>query len=73
MAYGIRVIDPVSPPLEHMIETSSGDEVLGAALRDLLDKIIALSSDDGLPAVSPSQLLEHYRFLCTRWRDLTER
>jgi len=74
IAYGIRVVDPISPPLEHMIETACGDEVLVLALRDLLDKVAALGSDEyWLRPASPSQLLEHYRFLCARWRDLSER
>lgn len=70
LAYGIRAIDPVSPPVEKMISNVHEDEPLKMTLTSLLEKINeASSTGKRLGHWTPSQLLDEYRFLCTRWRD----
>jgi len=64
LAYRVRIIDPVSPPIEYMLN-SVCDEALSASLNRTL---IALS-DPALNGLTPEQMLEEYRFLVGRWRD----
>jgi len=70
LAYSIRVVDPISPPIEYMIQTIADDEILKSALRTLLDQVSEITSmGNSLHLRKPSQLIDEYRFLCARWRD----
>jgi hypothetical protein len=66
LAYGIRIVDPVSPPPEYMLRGDL-DESLAAGIRGVLEEMHTLSrslrGDDTL------NLLNEYRFLCGRWKD----
>lgn len=64
LAYRIRIIDPVSPPIEHMLN-SKCDEALSASLNRTLMAI----NDPALGDLTPEQLLGEYRFLVGRWLD----
>ena len=71
IAYGIRVLDPVSPPLEYMIKTGEKHLKLKKAMSSYLEKIesISLKNWDLLDS-DPNRLLDEYRYFCTRWREL---
>jgi hypothetical protein len=69
LAYGMRVVDPISPPIEYMIDETD-DENLKAALTSLLIKVNGITPTGLNPEHhSPSHLLAEYRFLSTRWRE----
>jgi len=69
-AYGIRVVDPISPPIEYMIQTILDDEGLKSALGTLLDQVNEITpKGNSLNLQKPSQLFKEYQFLCARWRD----
>lgn len=71
IAYGLRVLDPSSPPVEYMIKTCTGDLNLQKAISSYLDKIDLMSLNNfDLLNSDPKQLLEEYRYYCSRWRDL---
>jgi len=71
LAYGLRVLDPSSPPLEHMIKTSQENTTLQKALENYLKKTEAISINNiDLFNYDPEQLLKEYRFICSRWREL---
>lgn len=67
LAYGIRVVDPESPPIEYMTQRVVDEEALKSALTSLLERINEVTPTGGGP--NSSQLLNEYRFLCARWRD----
>ena len=71
IAYGVRVLDPISPPLEYMIKTSEKHPKLQKAMSNYLEKIqsISLNNWDLLDS-DPDRLLDEYRYFCTRWREL---
>jgi hypothetical protein len=70
LAYCVRVVDPVSPPIEYMLERTAGDEALKMALASLLARLGEFTPTGRNPnRWNPSQLLAEYRFLCARWRD----
>lgn len=64
-AYGIRVVSPDLPPPELIY--GCGDEALASLSQDL---ILKLDSPGGAPSFSADRLLDEYRYLCSRWRDL---
>jgi len=67
LAYGIRIVDPVSPPPEYMLK-STHDEGLKQGLLQHMAKIATAGEledqSDGAP-----RILEEYRYLVGRWRD----
>jgi len=69
IAYGILVIDPASPPVEHMMSTLSEGSALWKALQDLKDKFQSLhvSDFDATGQRPAADLYNHYRFLSKRW------
>lgn len=69
IAYGIMIIDPVSPPIEHMMATVSRNSPLWRALQDLKDKLPNLHvSDFNVADRRPAtDLYNQYRFLRKRW------
>ncbi len=67
LAYGIRIVDPVSPPPEYMLRDEL-DESLASGLRGVLVEMPVLTKG-GQGVDGPSSLLREYRFLCRRWRD----
>jgi len=71
IAYGVRVLDPVSPPLEYMIKTGEKHSKLQKAMSSYLEKIesISLKNWEFLDS-DPNRLLDEYRYFCTRWREL---
>ena len=72
VAYGITVIDPESPPLEHMLSTSREGTALHRAIKDLLRRMPNLSvifKVNQIGVYSAVNLYGNYRFLCKRWRD----
>ena len=71
IAYGVRVLDPISPPLEYMIKTSEKNPRLQKAMSNYLEKTesISLNNWDLLDS-DPDRLLDEYRYFCTRWREL---
>jgi len=71
IAYGVRVLDPVSPPLEYMIKTGEKHSKLQQAMSSYLEKIesISLKNWEFLDS-DPNRLLDEYRYFCTRWREL---
>lgn len=71
IAYGVRVLDPVSPPLEYMIKTGEKQPKLQKAMSNYLEKIesISLKNWDLLDS-DPNRLLDEYRYFCSRWREL---
>jgi len=71
IAYGVRVLDPISPPLEYMIKTSEKNPRLQKAMSNYLEKTesISLNNWDLLDS-DPERLLDEYRYFCTRWREL---
>jgi len=69
LAYGMRVVDPASPPIEYMIEETD-DETLKTALTSLLIRVNGVTPTGRNPDhCSPSQLLSEYRFLSARWTE----
>ena len=67
LAYGVRIVDPVSPPPEYMLRNTV-DAALSEGLKQLLEKMSELSSGNEPNGGAP-RLLEEYRYLCGRWRD----
>jgi len=65
LAYGIRVVDSVTPPPELIFQC--GDEVLCSLSSDLMKKIISVQEDSEYHI---DRLLDEYRYLCSRWRDI---
>jgi len=65
LAYGIRVVSPDLPPPE--LIHGCGDDALDSLSLDLIAK---LDSSRGEAGVSAERLLDEYRYLCSRWRDL---
>ena len=71
IAYGVRVLDPVSPPLEHMIKTGDKHVKLQKAMISYLEKIESISLKNwDLVDSDPNRLLDEYRYFCNRWREL---
>ena len=67
LAYGIRIVDPESPPPEYMLSTPI-EHPLESGLRGLLGNMADLADGHGHPEGAP-RLLDEYRFLYGRWRD----
>jgi len=69
IAYGILVIDPSSPPVEHMMATVVPNSALWRALQDLKGKLpnLHVSDFDVAGSRPAADLYNHYRFLCERW------
>ena len=71
IAYGLRLLDPESPPPEYMIKTCHGEPELATALERHLEKIEEAASDmweDDLGIAS--RLYDEYRYYVNRWRNL---
>ena len=71
IAYGLRLLDPESPPPEYMIKTCSNEPDLAKVLRRHLEKLIDTASygwkdEPG----SITRLYEEYRYYVKRWRNL---
>jgi hypothetical protein len=67
LAYGIRIVDPDSPPPEYVIANCS-DVSLVSAFEGIQEKMLDLSFR--LDATQNArQVLDEYRFLCSRWKD----
>jgi len=67
LAYGIRIIDPDSPPPEYVLKDPV-DKSLTYGFKGILDKMDDLTEKNGQPQ-DASRVLEEYRFLCRRWKD----
>ena len=67
LAYGIRIVDPDSPPPEYIIANCS-DESLVTAFVNILEKMLDLAQRNERGLLAP-KILEEYRFLCRRWKD----
>ncbi|MFH1180772.1 MAG: hypothetical protein V1710_10455, partial [Candidatus Bathyarchaeota archaeon] len=71
IAYGLRLLDPESPPPEYMIKKCSGEPMLATALERHLEKIeeaaAYLWEDD--PGAA-TRLYDEYRYYVNRWRNL---
>jgi len=68
LAYGIRIVDPESPPPEYML-TDLDDSALAFALTELMEKMFELVERPvNGRGLSASRVLEEYRFLCRRWK-----
>lgn len=70
IAYGMRLIDPSSPPPEFMIKTIEENSALHTQLNRYLDKLE--ESHDWLWKDDPgiiSTMLSEYRFLVKRWEE----
>ena len=70
IAYGLRFLDPESPPPEYMIETCKNNPSLETALKRHIDKLMDTASygweeEDG----QVTRLYEEYRYYVTRWRN----
>ena len=71
IAYGLRILDPVSPPLELMMKSCDEDPSLRVALGRYLEKINSLSLNNwDLFDFNTVRMLEEYRYYSSRWRDL---
>jgi len=71
IAYGLRILDPISPPLELMINNCGRDMSLKVALERYLEKIKSLSLHNwDLFEFNTFRMHEEYRYYCSRWRDL---
>lgn len=68
LAYGIRIVDPNSPPPEYAVRNSS-DPSLVSGFRSVLDKMAELADGNVISTRTPAKVLEEYRFLCRRWKD----
>jgi hypothetical protein len=66
LAYGLRIIDPDSPPPEYMISNNQVSTFLSLA-RNVVEKMKKLS--EGSTDYSPQRVLEDYRYLCGRWNN----
>jgi hypothetical protein len=67
LAYGIRIVDPDSPPPEYMLRCQI-QRSLESGLRGLLVRMEELAEGYDHVKGAP-KVLEEYRFLCGRWRD----
>ena len=66
LAYGIRIIDPDSPPPEYMLrEVEKGS--FPVLVRNMIKKMNSLC--DNPLENNPQGVLDDYRFLCSRWRE----
>ncbi|MBS7619332.1 hypothetical protein KEJ21_01605 [Candidatus Bathyarchaeota archaeon] len=68
LAYGIRIVEPGSSPPEYILRNFN-DKSLVTGLNMLLERIEVLA-DRVSPYDDSSKVLEDYRFLCRRWRDV---
>jgi hypothetical protein len=71
IAYGLRLLDPESPPPEYMIKTCGNDSALATVLRRHLEKLIDTASfgwEDEPGSIT--RLYEEYRYYVKRWRNL---
>ena len=71
IAYGLRLLDPDSPPPEYMIRTCKDEPQLATALKRHLEKLeeaaeYGWKDDPG----TASRLFDEYRYYVTRWRTL---
>jgi hypothetical protein len=69
ISYGLRLLDPDSPPIEYMISTCSDDLSLGKVLESYLAKLEDASEylwEEDITLAS--SLYEEYRYYITRWR-----
>jgi hypothetical protein len=67
LAYGIRIVDPDSPPPEYVIKNQD-DESLVIGFKKILEKMTDIAQRiDG--AEWAPKVLDEYRFLCTRLKD----
>lgn len=67
LAYGIRIVDPDSPPPEYVVKNSP-DQSLVSGFKGIIDKMADLA-DGHLTSYRPTGILGEYRFLCRRWKD----
>lgn len=67
LAYGIRVVSPELPPPELIF--GCGDKTVDSLALDLIRKLD--SSIAGLD-LNTGRLLDEYRYLCSRWKDVDE-
>lgn len=67
LAYGIRIVDPDSPPPEYIV-TNCTNKSLVAAFEVIQEKMIDLAQSQQGGQWAP-KILEEYRFLCGRWKD----
>jgi hypothetical protein len=67
LAYGIRIIDPDSPPPEYVLKKLV-DQSLTEGFKSILDKMDDLKETNNRSQGAP-RVLEEYRFLCGRWKD----
>jgi len=67
LAYGIRIVDPDSPPPEYM-KRSSHDQLMVDSLEKLIAKMTDLADGEST-SLKPPRILEEYRFLYKRWKD----
>ena len=67
LAYGIRIIDPVSPPPEFVIKNDADDSLV-AGFRRILEKMFEVYQKHDDTEFAP-KVLDEYRFLCMRWKD----
>jgi hypothetical protein len=67
LAYGIRIIDPDSPPPEYVMRKSL-DQSLVSGFKGIIDKMADLS-EVHLTSYKPAEIFNEYRFLCERWKD----
>ena len=70
IAYGLRLLDPESPPPEYMIETCKNNPSLETALKRHIDKLMDTASygweeEDG----QVTRLYREYRYYVNRWRN----
>lgn len=67
LAYGIRIVDPDSPPPEYVIRNSA-DQSLVSGFEGIIDKMADLA-EGHITSHKPTEILEKYHFLCRRWKD----
>jgi hypothetical protein len=67
LAYGVRIVDPESPPPEYVMRNSA-DQSLVSGFERIIDKMADLAERHAR-LHKPTIILEEYRFLCRRWKD----
>lgn len=69
LAYGLEIIDPVTPPLEVIIETVKDTNLKSAVehFRDTLPRLEKVLFNKSGYNVDPAELCKMYRFYVRRW------
>jgi hypothetical protein len=70
LAYGIRIVDPLSPPPEYVLEKYPDDSIT-VAFKNILEKMLELGQSYDAGENAP-KILQEYRFLCSRWKDVSQ-